>query len=419
MERPRFIAEALAEPDDSRAYYISRRMAECCPDRAVLQTADCDFDPHGYARDERCRLLPKLSIHCEWEAEWAGEEKGLRYEERNGWHDVFWQGNRLELLQVSWSSGRCSEAHYWITAEALEVCESFFIEVCRWGSRLRDEIWVFEDGYWERDAALYREVRKVTFDSLILAGDLKKRLQEDLRSFFASRAEYVRHGAPWKRGILFIGPPGNGKTHAIKALIGSLPYPCLYVKGLDDACFSDKSSIERVFLRARECAPCLLVFEDLDSLLKRDKRSVFLNALDGFATNDGIVTLATTNHPQKLDAAILDRPSRFDRKYHFDLPGPAEREAYLAHWNQRLEQDLRLGDEALPRLAEITGGFSFAYLKELVLSVSIRLVSDQGATTVAELFTAEVKCLRQEMQTARDLRKQAGGKSGRKPAHLS
>jgi SpoVK/Ycf46/Vps4 family AAA+-type ATPase len=45
--------------------------------------------------------------------------------------------------------------------------------------------------------------------------------------------------------------------------------------------------------------------------------------------NTGVVVLATTNHPENLDTAILDRPSRFDRKYNFDLPAEAERLAYI------------------------------------------------------------------------------------------
>jgi ATP-dependent 26S proteasome regulatory subunit len=64
------------------------------------------------------------------------------------------------------------------------------------------------------------------------------------------------------------------------------------------------------------------------------RRTNFLNELDGFAANIGIVTLATTNHPERLDPAILDRPSRFDRKYPFDLPEQPERHAYIVMWNK-------------------------------------------------------------------------------------
>ncbi len=69
--------------------------------------------------------------------------------------------------------------------------------------------------------------------------------------------------------------------------------------------------------------PCILVLEDLDSLLTPQNGSFFLNELDGFAANIGIVTLATTNHPERLQSAILEPSSRFDRKYPFGLPEQA------------------------------------------------------------------------------------------------
>lgn len=78
-------------------------------------------------------------------------------------------------------------------------------------------------------------------------------------------------------------------------------------------------------------------------------RSFFLNELDGFATNVGIVALATTNHPERLDPSILDRPSRFDRKYPFELPVMAERQSYIELWNTSLKPALRLSDDALDR----------------------------------------------------------------------
>ena len=58
-------------------------------------------------------------------------------------------------------------------------------------------------------------------------------------------------------------------------------------------------------------------------------RSFFLNEMDGFAANGGILTLATSNHPERLDPAIVQRPSRFDRTYRFDLPAQRERAAYM------------------------------------------------------------------------------------------
>ena len=94
----------------------------------------------------------------------------------------------------------------------------------------------------------------------------------------------------------------------------------------------------------------------------------------GFASNHGLVTIGSTNHPEQLDAAIVDRPSRFDRKYHFDLPGEPERRRYAASWNARLPDALRLDETALDGVAATTSEFSFAYLKELFAAALMRLV---------------------------------------------
>jgi transitional endoplasmic reticulum ATPase len=74
------------------------------------------------------------------------------------------------------------------------------------------------------------------------------------------------------------------------------------------------SGIRAVFERARREAPCLLVLEDLDSLITDRNRSFFLNELDGLEGNDGLFLIGSTNHPERLDGSLSNRPSRFDRK---------------------------------------------------------------------------------------------------------
>ena len=70
----------------------------------------------------------------------------------------------------------------------------------------------------------------------------------------------------------------------------------------------------QVFGKARAEAPCVLILEDLDSLINDDNRSFFLNQLDGLESNDGLLVIGSTNHYDRLDPAITKRPSRFDRK---------------------------------------------------------------------------------------------------------
>src|SRR6266480_5472516 len=67
-----------------------------------------------------------------------------------------------------------------------------------------------------------------------------------------------------------------------------------------------------IFRKARQEAPCYLVFEDLDSLVTDRVRSYFLNEVDGLHSNDGILMVGSTNHLERLDPGIAKRPSRFD-----------------------------------------------------------------------------------------------------------
>ena len=76
-------------------------------------------------------------------------------------------------------------------------------------------IFVF-DNYWFKDHKLYEEVQKASWDKVILDADMKKDLTEVTEKFFDSKDVYDDLGVPWKRGIMFHGPPGNGKTISIK-----------------------------------------------------------------------------------------------------------------------------------------------------------------------------------------------------------
>jgi transitional endoplasmic reticulum ATPase len=112
---------------------------------------------------------------------------------------------------------------------------------------------------------------------------MKDNLIKDVQGFFNNEQLYKRLAVPWKRGVILHGVPGNGKTISIKALISTLdsrpdPVPSLYVKSFD-ARHGEKLSIRLIFEHARKMAPCLLVFEDLDSLVRAQIQS---RLSDGF-----------------------------------------------------------------------------------------------------------------------------------------
>ena len=200
--------------------------------------------------------------------------------------------------------------------------------------------------------------------------------------FFDNKDLYATYAVPWKRGIILHGLPGNGKTVSIKALINELAgrqdsVASLYVKSFETKCNTAQYSVRQIFTQARRCAPCLLIFEDLDSLVGDEVRSYFLNEVDGLESNDGILMIGSTNHLDRLDPAIAKRPSRFDRKYHFRLPGEEERTLYAEYWREKLagkNESVEFPKEMCSVVAKLTEGFSFAYLKELFVMALLGLV---------------------------------------------
>jgi SpoVK/Ycf46/Vps4 family AAA+-type ATPase len=153
-----------------------------------------------------------------------------------------------------------------------------------------------------------------------------------------------------------------------------------------------------VFKRARMTTPCLLVFVDIDSMIDDENRSFFLNELDGFETNTGVVIIATTNHPTRLDPAILNRPSRFDRKYYFHLPAAAERRAYVLKWNEELQFALRFSETVVTEVVMETENFSFAYMKELFLSAMMHWMAKNGEVPMGKVILFQAAQLRKQME---------------------
>ena len=188
----------------------------------------------------------------------------------------------------------------------------------------------------------------------------------------------------------------------IKGLANRLDVPCLYVRSFSSRHYTPHENIRTAFKRARETAPCLFILEDLDSLIDDRNRSYFLNEMDGFYSNRGILTIATTNHPERVDPAILDRPSRFDRKFAFSLPEQPERYRYLTLQNEGLESPLRLSESGLNRAASQTEGFSYAYLKELVLSSMMAWIREEGRRAMDEVLPAQIENLAGQMKTDAD-----------------
>ena len=396
MNHAALFSDALG-PENGTSYRLSQALAAAFPERAIVQTSS-SFGLERFAAEELCtatlRPSPHPEIHTAW---WRAH--GLTASVSAGVWDVTWKDRALVVAHVTWPEGYSTRERSWIIADDRDVAEEFTRTVSAWSNEPRREVLTFSGGCWDRNRAIWDAVQAASFDDLVLAGELSREIREDFSSFMAARKEYERYGVPWKRGVLFVGPPGNGKTHCLRAVIRMLGVPCLYVQSLKSRYETDDANIARVFDRARELTPCCLVFEDLDAMITSENRSPFLNQLDGFVNASGMLTLATTNHPEKLDPAIVERPSRFDRKYHFGLPAAAERLRYIAAWRERLDPEMRITDDEVERIVAGTEEFSFAYLKELFISATMRWITKRERGAMFRHLEGQLQLLRTQMRS--------------------
>lgn len=202
--------------------------------------------------------------------------------------------------------------NFYILASRVQLADRLIMEAGKWSNDLHEEILVFDQGNWSKSKELYASVREAKWEDVILEEKMKKAVIDDHLSFFRSRDTYTGLKVPWKRGIIYYGPPGNGKTISIKATMNMLyrltpEIPTLYVRTLASF-MGPEYSVRLIFAYARRYAPCYLVFEDLDTIVSDNVRSYFLNEVDGLKSNDGIFMVGSTNHLDRLDPGISVRP---------------------------------------------------------------------------------------------------------------
>ena len=218
-------------------------------------------------------------------------------------------------------------------------------------------------------------------ERIFLPAELQRDIEQQVYSFFENKAIFTRLRVRHRRGFLFVGPPGTGKTLMLRHLIRQChqrykpSFSMLTIRRRTDV-----DDVAQLFARAVNRAPAIVILEDMDSLTTQSMitRSALLSQLDGVGSKDGLLIIGTTNNAAEIDPALVHRPSRFDRVWHFPLPNYTLRLEYLASTFENLSC------KSLDWLAERTEGWSFAYLNELRTTAAI-LGIDELQTTAAGL----------------------------------
>ncbi len=208
--------------------------------------------------------------------------------------------------------------------------------------------------------------------------------------------ELFTKGMKKRSGVLFYGPPGTGKTLLAKAIATEFSLNFFSVKGpelLNMYIGESEANVRRVFQRARDARPCVVFFDELDSVApKRGNQgdsggvmdrivSQLLAELDGMSGDDGgaggVFVIGATNRPDLLDPALL-RPGRFDKTLYLGLPDTHEKQLKIL---QALTRKFALASEVfLSRVAETlpftySGADIYALCSDAMLKAVTRRVS--------------------------------------------
>jgi hypothetical protein len=170
---------------------------------------------------------------------------------------------------------------------------------------------------------------KRPLSSIIMEPTLKQRVVDDIRGFLEARAWYAKFGLPYKRTLLLWGPPGSGKTSLIQAVAAHFRRNVCFMTPANPLMTDD------AFKHAMQRAPqrSVLVLEDIDSLFGPDRKktdkiplsfSGLLNGLDGLGAAEGQIVIMTTNHPERLDPALI-RAGRVDLKVEMPHASPQQK----------------------------------------------------------------------------------------------
>jgi cell division protease FtsH len=287
----------------------------------------------------------------------------------------------------------------------------------------------FLTGFSKSPAKRYEAVAQpVTFNDVAGLEGVKADLEE-IVEYLRNPEKFQRLGGRVPKGVLLNGPPGTGKTLLARAVAGEASVPFYSVNGSEFIQMFvgvGASRVRDLFKTAKDNSPAIIFIDEIDAVGRQrgaglggghDEREQTLNQIlsemDGFAQNDSVIVLASTNRPDVLDPALL-RPGRFDRHIAVDRPTLKGRlEIFKVH-----VRDVPLADDVdLSRMAAATVGLTGADIRNIVNEAALWAArQDKNRVTMSDFDYARDRVLmgakREEVLSDKEKEKTAYHEAG-------
>lgn len=374
----------LGIPDAAGRLQILTKKAKGMRFSAEVDLVHIADDTHGYAGADLSQLVTEAAMQC--------------VRERAGDIDVDAEDVDPEVLNA-----------LMITPDHIKFAMDKTAP-----SSLRDKAVEIPDCSWEDVGGLL---------------DVKREMTETLMYPLKYGPKYKRFGMQPSKGVLLYGPSGCGKTLVAKAIANEVQSNFISVKGpeLLSMWFGEsESNVRELFDKARGAAPCILFFDEIDSIAKprgsggaggsdSGDRIVnqILTEIDGVGSKGSVFIIAATNRPDMLDSAVM-RPGRLDQLVYLPLPDLECRRAIFGAATRKspLAADISLDD-----FAARTEGYSGADITELcqracklairqhIADASAGAPEDQRCTIITSAHFEEAFSKARKSVTAADVKK--------------
>jgi SpoVK/Ycf46/Vps4 family AAA+-type ATPase len=227
-------------------------------------------------------------------------------------------------------------------------------------------------------AGQFLPIPELDFDDVQLPDDQKQAIKVGALDFFNKKEIYDKNKISWRRGMIFSGIPGTGKTMMAKILMRKAS--CTFIWATSEM-VQYSSDVKYLFSMAKELSPALLILEDVDAFLSKSSTiDALKTTLDGMNNVDGICTIICTNFPDRIPKALL-RPGRIDQVFIFELPKETLRYKILSKIAEPMNIENK--DNVLKDLAKLTDGFTGACLKELLV-YALLIAADDNRELILE-----------------------------------